>query len=210
MAKINKNYYEVEMKDYYNIGELEKLTVKQLRSVIWARTKEVNARYATSNSAQAKSMYNMLLGVSGQKFKDGAKVSETKLAANVGMKSKRELIYQAQRLQEFINYDQESDVYQHEFDDKLEQQYQSFLKNHTNVSRQEYIDYVQAAGALGADIEQIDSDLIVQAVKASYEKGKKVNVISLLTQAKKIIINNGDVLDTDNYMKEFADLFNSL
>lgn len=168
--------------------KIKELTTRQLKQRIRTMTKEVNKRIdeyrekGKENPAMEK-MITRLYKASGQK-------KTNKLTANVSYKLKNELEYQYRTLNQFLQFDNESDTAQKELNDKIMQQYLSFKGNLANrgvdLTFDEYKDMVDQLGSIGADVLGTFNYIgALEEYSKQIHTGKEVNLVSIYNKSKK-------------------------
>ena len=168
--------------------KIKELTTRQLKQRIRTITKEVNKRIdeyrekGKENPAMEK-MITRLYKASGQK-------KTNKLAANVSYKMKNELEYQYRTLNQFLQFDNESDTAQREANDKVMQQYLSFKGNLANrgvdLTFDEYKDMADQLGSIGADVLGTFNYIgALEEYSKQIHTGKEVNLVSIYNKSKK-------------------------
>lgn len=168
--------------------KIKELTTRQLKQRIRTKTKEVNKRIdeyrkkGKENPAMEK-MITRLYKASGQK-------KTNKLAANVSYKRKNELEYQYRTLNQFLQFDNESDTAQRESNDKIMQQYLSFKSNLANrgvdLTFDEYKDMADQLGSIGADaLGTFNYMGALEEYSKQIKTGKEVNLVDIYNKSKK-------------------------
>lgn len=178
-------------------------STRELRAFIRENTAKLNQHYKDIEAAGLDlkedfpaqyEMKNRLIEVSGVKSKGGM------VGLGLTYKLKPELVYQARLIQQALELDRPR-IEANEMEDRMKKAYDTFKQNHvTDMSYEEYKDFVEAMGALHEHIAtNFSYEDFMELATSSFEQGQKPeNFIKDVLQA--VRDGKGAGLTTDDLL----------
>lgn len=182
-----------------------KMTVKQLKSMIREKTKEINITLATNPDLQDKFSVKQAISNLQQLGATGRKGNIIGLGFSNKGRNKASLVRQLKEL-DYTNPLFENEDGVNYLEEKYQRAYNEFLREHPDVTEEEYRDVVTAFGSVGEDIvKQFDSNQIADIAVAH---GKTINIADIMLEV--VRENKGKGADvrtnTDAFMRKLLEL----